>query len=107
MVRDGEFTTACAQTCPTGALTFGNLLDPQSRVAQMIADPSLPGVASSEYQAGGDLPEKNETLSSSFTLANIRAMTEFNYEANLMRKYSPVNDDTAPPMNRRYYFFWP
>ncbi len=31
-VRDGEFTTACAQSCPTGAITFGNLLDRESRV---------------------------------------------------------------------------
>jgi len=37
-LKDGEFTTACAQTCPTAALTFGNLLDPQSRVAVMIKD---------------------------------------------------------------------
>jgi molybdopterin-containing oxidoreductase family iron-sulfur binding subunit len=35
---DGEFTTACAQTCPTGALTFGNLVDPESRVARLIQD---------------------------------------------------------------------
>jgi len=31
-VRDGGFTTACAQSCPTGALTFGNILDKESKV---------------------------------------------------------------------------
>jgi len=35
---DGEFTTACAQTCPTHALTFGNLKDPDSLVSRMIHD---------------------------------------------------------------------
>ncbi len=34
-VRDGEFTTACAQSCPTGALTFGNLLDEGSAVSRL------------------------------------------------------------------------
>jgi molybdopterin-containing oxidoreductase family iron-sulfur binding subunit len=38
-VKDGDFTTACAQTCPAGALTVGNLLDPESRVAKMVKDP--------------------------------------------------------------------
>ncbi|BBO91436.1 molybdopterin dinucleotide binding domain-containing protein [Desulfosarcina ovata] len=38
-IRDGEVVPACAQTCPTGALTFGSLMDPDSRVSRMIKDP--------------------------------------------------------------------
>ncbi len=32
-LRDGDVVTACAQACPSGALTFGNVKDPASRVA--------------------------------------------------------------------------
>jgi molybdopterin-containing oxidoreductase family iron-sulfur binding subunit len=34
-VRDGDVTPACAQTCPTGAITFGNLMDKDSKVHRL------------------------------------------------------------------------
>jgi len=38
LVEDGEVITACAQSCPTGAITFGNLNDPNSKVAKLVHD---------------------------------------------------------------------
>jgi molybdopterin-containing oxidoreductase family iron-sulfur binding subunit len=37
-LRDGDFQTACQQSCPAQAIVFGNLNDPASRVARMAAN---------------------------------------------------------------------
>jgi molybdopterin-containing oxidoreductase family iron-sulfur binding subunit len=38
-IRDGEVLTACQSACPTDAIVFGNINDPDSRVSQLKKSP--------------------------------------------------------------------
>ena len=43
-IRDGEVLTACQQACPTQAIVFGNLNDPEAAVTKLKASPLNYGV---------------------------------------------------------------
>jgi len=45
-IRDGEVVTACQDACPTGAIAFGDINDPASRVRRLKLDPRSYGVLS-------------------------------------------------------------
>jgi molybdopterin-containing oxidoreductase family iron-sulfur binding subunit len=51
-IRDGEIRTACQQTCPTGAIVFGDLADPHTEASASRRNPRLYAV----LQSLGTLP---------------------------------------------------
>ena len=53
-IRDGEIVVACQQACPTNAISFGNLNDPQSAVAKQKAEER-------DYPVLGDLNYRPRT----------------------------------------------
>jgi molybdopterin-containing oxidoreductase family iron-sulfur binding subunit len=66
-LRDGEVVTACQAACPTGAIVFGDLNDPKSRIREKKSSPlayDLLAELNTRPRTGyeGRLTNKNEQM---------------------------------------------
>lgn len=77
-LRDGEIKTACQQSCPGDAIVFGNMNDPDSEIAKLVANPR-------SYQ----LLEQLHTLPSVSYVTKVRNMDPQDKKQNYS-SYYPV-----------------
>jgi len=54
-IQDGDVVTACQQACPTDAITFGNIVDPDSEVSKAMQN-------NRDYALLGEMNTKPRTL---------------------------------------------
>lgn len=78
-VADGEIKTACQQTCPTGAIVFGNLNDPQSEIAKLRRN------GRAYLLLGADPKHKHYGLK---TLPNVNYLAKVSLEASHSQNHS-------------------
>jgi molybdopterin-containing oxidoreductase family iron-sulfur binding subunit len=79
---DGEITTACASSCPSEALVFGDMKDPKSRISKMLQIKSMDkGVEAQEPRAYHVLEELRE-MPNVWYLTKIRNKDEKKEAAN-------------------------
>ncbi len=81
-IRDGEVITACQQSCPTEAIVFGNINDPESKVAKLKQQQRT-------YQVLADLNTRPRTT-------YVAGVLNFNQEFEQARvEHAPGEEQTA------------